>query len=62
MPAASATPEADWAEWLARREPATQTPPSLVSTDESEAKGAAEKPRLNERDRWFLEQRPPHWG
>lgn len=26
------------------------------------ARGAAGEPTADERDRWLLEQRPPHWG
>lgn len=50
---ASPTPEADWAEWLARTDAPQRSAGERRGTP---AAGA------DERDQWFLDERPPHWG
>lgn len=49
----STTPEADWAEWMAR----TDAPQRSAGANRSET-GVA----TNGRDQWLLDERPPHWG
>ena len=50
----SETPDADWSSWFA------QPADGSTASGRPRVAGASGKP-VDERDRWYLEQRPPHW-
>lgn len=66
---ASPTPDADWTGWFTRPETDAAMPAaSAGQASSSETDGqpprtvrASNVPQ-DETDRWYLEQRPPHWG